>query len=94
MGIFVIVFEQSIVPCKHLLECMRLKQLVKLAALAEIMSPTNQKHIFDLAWLTLQSSFMLKSMGILDPDWEWTRREKYVFSSGAQYELVKCSHHT
>lgn len=62
--------EPSIAPCKHLLECRKLKRLAKLATLAEIMSPTNQKHIFDLAWLAVQSSLMLKSMELLDPDWQ------------------------
>ena len=34
---------------------MQLEQLVKLAPLAEIMSPTNQKHILVLARLAVQS---------------------------------------
>lgn len=80
MEISSILFELSIVPCKLWLECMKLEWLVKLAPLAEIMSPTNQKHIFDLARIAVQSSLMLKSMGLLDPDWEWNSRERYVFS--------------
>lgn len=56
MEISLILFELSIVPCKHLLECMKLKRLVKLAPLAEIRSPTNQKHIF---WFGLVSSAVI-----------------------------------
>lgn len=53
---------------------MQLEQLVKLAPLAETMSPTNQEHIFDLARLAVQSSLTLKTMGLLDPAGEWNRR--------------------
>lgn len=35
---------------------------------------------FDLAWLAVQSSLMLKSMGLLDPDWQWNWRQRCVFS--------------
>lgn len=58
----------------------KLERLVNLAPLAEIMSLTNQKHIFDLARLAVRSSLMLKSMRLLAQDWNWNRRKGYVFS--------------
>lgn len=89
MGMSVRIFELSIVPCTHLLECMKLMCMAKLASLAEIMSPTNQKHIFPLACLAVQPSLMLTSMGLLDPDWQCNCKRRRVCSWGTWFEFFR-----